>query len=83
MRANRIGGAAGPVSDERRTSLRPDEVAEEEGDHEDDQEDLREQEEDDADPEADADFLFEVHAARVYKERRPEGRVSITAPERP
>ena len=41
--------------------LRPDEVAEEEGDHEDDQQDLADHEDGHADPEPDADFLFESH----------------------
>ena len=36
-------------------------MTEEEGDHEDHQEYLGEHEHGDADPEADADFLFEVH----------------------
>jgi hypothetical protein len=39
-------------------------MAEEEGDGEDDQEDLGEHEKDDAHPEADADFLFQVHRER-------------------
>lgn len=47
-----------------RSLLRPDEVAEEEGDGEDDQQDLGEHEERNADPEADADFLFQVHRGR-------------------
>lgn len=56
------GGGAG-------TSLRPDEVTEEEGNHEDDQQDLGEQEEDDADPEADTDFLFEVHGGATLSRK--------------
>jgi hypothetical protein len=52
--------------------LRPDEVTEEKGDHEDDQQDLGEHEEDDADPEADTDFLFEVHAGATLS-RKPGG----------
>jgi hypothetical protein len=48
--------------------LRPDEVAEEEGDREDHQEDLRQHEEDDADPESDAYFLFE---AQIFHRRNP------------
>ncbi|MFT3863382.1 MAG: nitroreductase family deazaflavin-dependent oxidoreductase [Solirubrobacterales bacterium] len=47
--------------------LRPDEVAEEEGDREDHQEDLGKHEDDDADPEADPDFLFEGHVRRPYR----------------
>ncbi len=67
------GGGAGSVG-----LLRPDEVAEEKGDHEDHQEHLGEQEQDDADPESDADFLFEVHAGATLS-RSGDGEDSTVA----
>jgi AcrR family transcriptional regulator len=48
-------------------------VTEEERDHEDDQEDLGEHEEGDADPEAQTDFLFEIHGGGTVS-RKAGGR---------